>query len=251
MREIGTQSVCVALWRGVLGILFPPRCSLCGEALAPSRRILLCDRCWESLPAIRQPYCPRCGKWIAGNAPVPCDTPCGDCRLREPPFGICRSAGRYEGPLKECVHRFKFGGARELGAALGAFMAEFLRRELPGESYDGCVPVPASRRGLRERGFDQALDLARELGKRAGIPVERGMLARTGARPSQTALSRAERILNARGAFAARSGGPAAGRRLLLIDDVYTTGATADACVRALLGAGAARVDVLTLARGA
>ncbi len=251
MRETGTQSLCVALWRGILGLVFPAHCALCAVPLAPGRPTPLCDRCWDALPSIRQPYCPRCGRQIRGATLVPFDTPCGECRIEKPRFGICRSAGLYEGSLRECVHLLKFGDRRELAAAMGLFMAECLARELPGAKYDALVPVPISRARLRERGFNQARDLARALGARAGMPVEARALTRGEGRPSQRTFSRAERCKNVCGDFTVSDAGAVEGRRLLLIDDVYTTGATVDECVRVLLRAGAEAVDVFTLARGA
>ena len=142
MGEIGTQSVCAALWRGLVNLVFPAHCALCGAPLPPSRAICLCGPCWEALPSVRQPYCPRCGREIAGGTLVPFDTPCGECRLEEPQYGICRAAGRYEGSLRECVHLMKFRDRRELSAAMGLFMAEWLAREIPGSAYDALVPVP-------------------------------------------------------------------------------------------------------------
>ena len=250
MNGIGTRSLCVALRRGLLGLLFPARCALCGASLPPAGPGGLCGPCRGRLPAIRQPYCPRCGRQVHGAVPVPFDTPCGGCRVRPPRFGTCRSAGRYEGSLRECVHLMKFGDRRDLAEPLGAFMAESFARECPGASYDALVPVPISPERRRERGFNQSLDLARVLGRRAGIAVEKRALARRGGRPSQRALSRAQRRLNVRGEFAVPDPRLAAGRRLLLVDDVYTTGATAAECVSTLLAAGAAGVDVYTLARG-
>lgn len=250
MGEIGTQSVCAALWRGIVNLLFPAHCALCGAPLPPSRPICLCGPCWEALPSVRQPYCPRCGREIAGGTLVPFDTPCGECRMEEPRYGICRAAGRYEGSLRECVHLMKFRDRRELSAAMGLFMAEWLAREIPGSVYDALVPVPIAPERMRERGFNQALDLARALGRRAGIPVEPRALGRAGGRPAQRTLTRAARRANVRGVFSVPDPGAVRGRRLLLIDDVYTTGATVGECVKALRRAGAAAVDVFTLARG-
>lgn len=250
MREIETQSLCVALWRGLISLVFPAHCALCEAPLAPGYPVCLCGRCRDELPLIRQPYCPRCGRQIGGETLVPFDTPCGECRLEERPFGICRTAGRYEGTLRECVHLLKFKDRRELGVALGFFMAEWLARELPGARYDALVPVPISRERLRERGFNQALDLARALGARAGMPVQARALRRAGGRPSQRTLSRAARRENVRGDFIVADARPVRGRRLLLVDDVYTTGATVAECARVLRRAGTASVDVFTLARG-
>lgn len=201
------------------------------------------------MPQIRQPFCPKCGVPIESTALIPFDIPCGECRLTRRPYGVCRSAGVYDGPLKQCIHSFKYEGRRELAEVLGRFMAECADRELAEAEYDALVPVPLHRDRLRERGFNQALLLARELAKRRGSPVAPDVLARDRGTLSQSTLSRRERLKNVRGAFAVGERGAVRGMRFLVIDDVYTTGATADECARILMKAGARAVDILTLAR--
>lgn len=250
MSEDAAPSLITALWRGILSLIFPAHCALCVKPLHPGHAICLCDTCWSGLPRLRQPFCPRCGRHIPGSAIVPFDTRCGECRLASPRFGICRSAGLYEGALKQCIHLFKFEGRRELARPLGLLMAECAARELCGIAFDCLVPVPLHRKKLRARGFNQAAALACELGIRIGVPVAYRVLERIEERDSQSTLTRAARSRNVSGAFAVGGRELVEGMHLLLVDDVFTTGATVGECVRVLLRGGAGAVDVLTLARG-
>jgi ComF family protein len=182
---------------------------------------------------------------------VPYDTLCGECRVSGKRFGICRSAGLYEGQLKECIHLFKYEGRVEMAKALGSFMDEFARRELREWEIDAVVPVPLHRAKRRVRGFNQALLLAREIGRHMDVDVRGGVLRRVRRGESQSTLKRAERMKNIRGVFSLVNRDAVRGLRLLLVDDVFTTGATAEECVKVLLEGGAKRVDVFTAARGA
>lgn len=236
------------VWRGILNVVFPAHCALCMSPLEPGHAICLCEPCWTGLPRARQPFCPKCGRPIAGRAMTPFVTACGECRLDPPLFGICRPAGLYEGGLKQCIHLFKYEGKRWLARPLGILMAECAAREFEGVGFDALVPVPLHRSKLRGRGFNQAELLARELGRHTGVPVSHRALVRVEARESQSTLTRAARLKNVRGAFDVAGRDPVAGKRFLLIDDVFTTGATVGECVRVLLRNGAGAVDVCTLA---
>jgi len=239
-----------AVWRGILSLVFPAHCALCMKPLEPGHALCLCDACWSELPRLRQPFCPKCGRPIQGQAVIPFDTRCGECRLAPPRFGICRSSGVYEGGLTQCIHLFKYEGKRELARPLGLLMAECAAREFQGVVFDCLVPVPLHRTKLRARGFNQAAELAREMGARMGVPVAHRALRRIEERDSQSTLTRAARLQNVRGAFAVGRRELVDGMHVLLIDDVFTTGATIEECVRVLLRGGARAVDVCTLARG-
>ncbi len=239
-----------AVWRGILSLVFPVHCALCMKPLEPGNALCLCDACWNELPRLRQPFCPKCGRPIQGRTMIPFATRCGECRLSLPRFGICRSAGLYEGGLTRCIHLFKYGGKRELARPLGILMAECAARELQGIAFDRLVPVPLHRTKLRARGFNQAAELAREMGARMGVSVAHRALMRIEERDSQSTLTRAARARNIKGAFAVGRREMVDGMHVLLIDDVFTTGATIEECVRVLLKGGARAVDVCTLARG-
>src|SRR5262249_41865830 len=173
---------------------------------------------------------------------------CGRCRRRRPLFGYARAATRYDDVAREALHAFKFGGCRALAAPLGDLIAE-LDRELPTAVPDLLVPVPLHRRRERERGFNQSYLLARRVGHIWNVPVRRDVLQRAVYTVPQTQLSGEARRSNVRTAFVLRHVDVVAGRRVLLVDDVFTTGSTATACAVCLRKAGAAEVGVLTVAR--
>lgn len=179
---------------------------------------------------------------------------CARCLRTPPNFRRARSAARYRAAaeddpesLPSLIRRHKYGLDQSVGRAL----AEFLPAELPLESgdIDVVIPVPLHRKRLWWRGFNQAAILAQEIARRIGAPLDTAALVRTRATRPQTARDHDERIRNVRGAFAARKPRRIAGRGVLLVDDVMTTGATTDECARTLIRAGAASVDVFTLAR--
>jgi ComF family protein len=239
------------LGRGLLEIAFPARCAACGRRVPEAAA--LCELCALSVEGPGPARCGRCGEPLAA-APAPgLDARCGRCLAAPPAFTRASAPYRHEGALATAVSRFKFGGRPELARPLGALLAPALDEAL-GRGAELVVPVPLHPRRLREREFNQALLLAARAAAalargaaRPPRPDARALVRRRPTRP-QIGLTPAERAANVRGAFAA-DGARVAGRAVLLVDDVLTTGATADACARALLEAGARAVEVLTLTR--
>jgi ComF family protein len=215
---------------GLLDAIFPKRCAGCGSGPWP-----FCDRCRAELVPLGRPWCERCG--------APSSSPVASCR-HCPPGSLAgaRSAFLFDGPARRAVHRLKFSGWRPVAEALGAAMA--VSWDLPA---DGLTWVPLSRRRRADRGFDQAHALARVVARRLDLPLL-GLLSRVADAGQQARRGGVERRAAVRGAFAAR--GPSPGR-VVLVDDVLTTGATAAACAEALVGAGAREVFALTAARAA
>jgi len=174
---------------------------------------------------------------------------CAACRRRPPSFAYARAALRYEDVAREALHAFKFGGHRALAGPLGDALVEAVEGRLPGGAPDLLVPVPLHPRRERERGFNQSRLLARRLGRAWGCPVRDDVLVRAVATPSQTSLDGAARRANVRRAFRLRRPELVAGRHVVLVDDILTTGATLSECARCLEVAAPRIVGVLAVAR--
>jgi ComF family protein len=224
--------------------VFPPVCLSCRRALLAHDA--LCPKCWSKIDFIRAPLCDRLG------SPLPYDTGgtmISAAAAADPPdYARARAVGHYSGVLRELIHDFKFSDRHAVRALLARLMSD-AGAGLLAEA-EVVVPVPLSRRRLLSRRFNQAALLAQTVARAAGLPFEPLALVRTRATPPQVGLTRNERKLNVRGVFAVpeRFKARIAGRHVLLVDDVLTTGATCGAASRALLRAGAVSVDVLALA---
>ncbi|MBI4614655.1 MAG: ComF family protein [Planctomycetes bacterium] len=231
---------------GLLDVAFPRTCFLCRADLSSSRNQALCARCWRSLPRLRRRACDRCG------TPDPLalwDGGCSACRRRSFPHRSLVAAGSHRGGLRELVHLLKYSGFRGAAGPLARILAARLRRQdtLRSHRIDLVVPVPSSASRDAARGFDHAALLARRLAARLGLPIDARALFRRRRAPPQTSLSGAARRRNLAGVFAARAS-RVRGRRVLLVDDVRTTGTTAAEAARALRRAGARVVVVAVVA---
>ena len=231
-----------------LGFLFPEICQLCGEERATAKDGYVCGRCWTHVRFIKPPFCERCGLPFDGDLTTSFE--CTNCREMALRFSAARSAVVARGPVLEIIHRYKYQRA----LWFEPFLAGLLLREtvpaLRGQDWDLIVPVPLHPLKQREREFNQAERLAVHLGDATSIPVNKRLLRRVVFTSTQTRLTRPQRAANMRGAFAMRDGAELDGERVILVDDVFTTGATTSACAQALLVAGAGDVCVWTVARG-
>jgi len=231
--------------RLALDLALPPLCSACREPLGDG--IGLCASCWSKLSFIEPPYCPRLG------IPFSYDPGSGllsmEAIANPPAYDRARAAVRYDNIARALVHSFKYGDRLDLAPLMGHWMAR-AGRELLGDA-DALIPVPLHWRRLWTRRFNQAASLAGAISQGSAVPIIHDALKRMRATAQQVGLSKAQRAENVQGAFRVPPGQQAqvAGRRLVLIDDVLTSGATVDTCARALLRAGAVRVDVLVFAR--
>ncbi len=236
-----------SFWRDFLDFFLPPKCPLCGTVSSSHPHGRPCPACLLRIPFIGHPRCPRCGRGYSTEAGE--DHLCGTCLTEGRTFYRARSIGAYEGLLLETIARFKFRGVSYLANPLGALLAEFEDPEFPFGEFELLLPVPLHPQRLRFRGYNQSLLLARRISRHRSIPLNFTALVRTRPTQPQTQLSGPERQKNIRGAFAVRNPAAVQGKKVLLIDDVFTTGATVQECARVLLRAGADRVDVLTVAR--
>ncbi|MEO6690585.1 MAG: ComF family protein [Dokdonella sp.] len=224
-----------------LRLVLPPRCLLCGAPGADGRD--LCAGCAADLVA-NIPCCPRCALPLPVSAPL-----CGECVKRPPPFAAAWVPFRYGHPLDLLEARFKFRGDLAVGRVLAELMLERAGVDKPARPAV-LIPVPLHRTRLRERGYNQALELARPLARAMNIPIGHELLERAKATPPQTGLDAKARRRNLRDAFSIAAGAqlPA---HVALFDDVMTTGATLRECARVLQQAGVQRIDVWALARAA
>ncbi len=222
----------------LLDLLLPRRCAACDVAVRS--RTALCAPCSASLEPVACP-CPVCGLPAAGAI-------CLSCQTDRPPFARAAAPLVFGGALSEAISRLKYGGKTHLAPALASLLVPALREDPMTAAAEVVLPVPLHPRRLRRRGFNQAALLLAPLRRHLGGRCCWGALHRIRPGPPQAALGRRQRLENLRGAFRA-SPAAVAGRTVLLVDDVMTTGATARACADALCGAGAAEVRVLTLAR--
>jgi ComF family protein len=234
---------------GLVAVLLAPACAACHAPLSHPSRGPVCDGCWNAISGFTPPLCGRCGdpltSWRVLAVDARGDGVCPQCSRRASPLARSRAIGAYDGSLRAILHAFKYEGCRSLSHGLGARLRASAADVL--EEVDRAVPVPLHRSRRRERGFNQA----RELAARLGVPVV-DALRRTRATPSQTDLPAEARHENMRNAFALRrwyARPQLEGLRIVLVDDVSTTGATLEACAAVLRAAGAADVSAVTAAR--
>jgi len=232
-----------------LALCYPEVCQLCGNARATPAEGFVCARCRAQVRFIDPPFCERCGTPYQGQITNVFE--CANCRDSALDFSFARSSVIAREGVLDIIHRYKYNRA----LCFEPFLADLLlSRAVPvlaTAKWDLIVPVPLHHTRLREREFNQAERLARHLGAATGIPVETRLLRRLLPTQTQTVLGRPERIANVRRAFAIRRGKTLDGQRIILLDDVFTTGATTSACAKVLKAAGSGEVCVWTVARGA
>jgi ComF family protein len=232
-----------------LALLYPEVCQLCRSEPATAREGFVGRQCWSQVQFIRPPFCDRCGLPYPGE--ITGAFVCSNCHDLELLFSSARSAVIAKTAVLEAIHRFKYSRA----LWFENFLAGLLVREavpvlLRGEPWHAIVPVPLHPLKEREREFNQSALLARRLGEATGIPCDETILSRLVPTATQTHLNRAQRAENMKNAIVVRPDRNLKGRRIVVVDDVFTTGATTNQCARALRRAGAAEVCVWTVARG-
>lgn len=213
-------------------------CASCGADLFSEERF--CERCLEKLPFNAGYICEKCGRSIGEDYPV-----CLECKADMPSYTEARSAFRYEGDIVRLVKKFKTG-SKYLADVFAEYMAPLVPAAFPDADFFAFVPM--TERAEKRRGYNQSRLLAQALSARSGVAAEEGVLVKTRETSSQKELSRKERAVNLKGSFRVHERSLCRGKSVVLVDDVLTTGATANAVASALFGAGARKVYVLTLA---
>jgi ComF family protein len=234
----------------LVSVFFPAGCRICDRLLTGASRVPICGECLGSFVAMPKDICEVCGRPLAAfegkhGGSLLCPA-CGDNTYA---FERARSLAVYDGVLVQAILLLKFEQIEPLGEWFAGRLAELVGTEEGKLAADVVVPVPLHRQRERERGYNQAALLSRPLAKRLRLPHKAVLLMRTRARPDKRILTLEERWKSVRGAFATRPGSQVDNLRVLLVDDVLTTGATLDACARALRAAGAKSVIGLTVAR--
>lgn len=237
------------LGRGFLDLVCPPKCVLCGSFPTRGKEMHngLCPDCLEGFIPLPPAYCSRCGSPF--EARYESQHTCGKCLKKSPVYDRALAAGIYSDNLRRAVHAFKYEGRTELAGPLASFMAANLSPPFYPPKADFIIPVPLHRKRLRERGFNQALLLARALFHDRTELIDCRILERSRWTEPQVNLKGTARRRNVRQAFTLNDAGKVKGKNVIIIDDVYTTGATVAECSRVFKRAGAAGVYVLTLAR--
>lgn len=227
-----------------LDLLYPRRCPICDEILLP-REGLVCENCRKKLPYIREPLCKKCGKKLRSRE----KEYCRGCKTGRHLFCEGRAVFVYERALRRSIGRMKFQNRREYGEFYAREMAAVYARSLSRWEIRTILPIPMHRKKARRRGYDQSCLLARRMGELTGIPTEEECLVRIWQTLPQKELDAGERKKNLKGAFAVRN--PELIKEpVLLVDDIYTTGATLDAACEALNSQGISRIYFLVLAAG-
>ncbi len=231
-----------------LALLYPEVCQLCRAEPATPREGFVGVKCWSQVRFIRPPFCERCGLPYQGD--ITTQFVCTNCHGLKLYFTSARSAVVAKTVVLEAIHRFKYSRALWFEIFLAGLLVREATPVLRGQRWDFIVPVPLHPLKEREREFNQSALLAWHLSRATDIPCGEKILRRTAPTATQTHLKRDARAANMKDAFALRRGTELAGQRIVLVDDVFTTGATTNDCARALREAGAAEVCVWTVARG-
>jgi len=235
------------LFFNTLDFLFPPSCLTCGSRELYKRECLICKVCVNSIPFITHPFCTRCGKPFSTKSER--DHLCGECLTHNSYLTTVRALGKYEGILKTMIHEFKYKQKFALRNVFALLLDTYPTDDINFFSYDLFIPVPLHLDRLKQRGFNQAVMWGDILKKKYNVPLERTALKRTESTLPQVSLHGKTRKSNVRNAFKVTDSTLARDKAILLLDDVYTTGATMNECARVLIEAGAFRVDGFVIAR--
>ncbi len=237
------QNFTALLCRSLLDFVFPPHCCVCESYLEEDEHVV-CKGCWGGMELIDRGFCRRCGAPLAESV-----SPCQWCQKREFNFSGVRILSIFVGKTQDIIHQFKYSGKKSIGRRLGGMLAELLRDDDRMIKADMIVPVPLHRSRKRERGYNQSQIIAQSLGDALKIEVREDILTRWKWTKVQTKLDPIQRIENVDGAFRVVKAEDLKDKKVVLVDDVLTTGATANSCANTLTEGGAKSVFVAVAAR--
>lgn len=251
---MNNQNMIEYIKEGLLNFVFPLDCKICEKPIRESKGYSICEDCFKTIELIERPYCAKCGKPL-----IPTDffkqnreILCLDCKRKKYSFEFSRSTGIYDKVLKKCIHLFKYYGEKKLAKPLGKLMVDSLvKNDEFKRKIDLIIPVPLHKNDLKKRGFNQSVLLGKVTGDYLSIPVRENVLVKKKLTPFQVNLSKKERKINILGAFSVEKPEEIKGKNILILDDVFTTGATVEECTKELMKARAKNIFVLTLARTA
>ena len=227
----------------LITFVFPAKCRRCDTPMGVGKVHYLCNACWDQIELLKPPWCQICGlpRWSAV---------CADCREHPPLFRRLRAVAFYEPTLREAIHLMKYEKKQVISKHLIQLLQAHLPQDLASTDYDFLLPIPLHTNRLRQRGFNQAEQIAQGVAQVWGVPVQTDILLRTrDTVPLSSLESREERTKNIAGAFEVRPQDSIQGRKILLIDDIFTTGTTINEALKVLRFANPDCVDVLTLTR--
>lgn len=249
MNAIKNKDEWVNLIKGIFDLVLPRECVVCSSVIKDSQNGFVCSECFSKIKIIEPPFCKGCGRPFISRETLKYSPEhlCARCREKAFSFHCARAVGVYEGTLKKLIHAYKFRKKRALGEYLSKIMIENLGDKFEQIDFDTIIPVPLHKQRLRTREFDQSFLLAMKIGKHLNIPVLSDSLIRYRSTKPQLELKVKERLKNVKGAFRVREGEKIKGKSILLIDDVFTTGATINECSKILKKEGASRVDAFVL----
>ncbi|MCI0351659.1 MAG: ComF family protein [Acidobacteriales bacterium] len=241
--------ILVTALNSLSAVILPATCKLCQTQVEDLRLGVVCQSCWDSLKVIEAPWCGVCGYAFPSKAIDPNQALCGACRRGLYRFDVARAYGPFQDSLREIIHHLKYGRHPSLARPLAVRLTSVYEAHRHSLQADWLIPVPLHPARERERGFNQAVEISRHFSRLAGVPLAWRWLLRTRPTQVQAGLTRRERRSNVNGAFDVSKGAEIQGKTLLVIDDVFTTGATLNECARILKQRGAAKVAVLSVAR--
>lgn len=246
-NQMNRQNVFSRVIDSLSCVLFPEVCYFCGS-LNDTKGSVICSKCRSSIRSILMPFCEICGLPLSKFDHCSDELFCGSCISRAPAYDRARYGVYYENDIRSAITKFKFHASLFNVRPIAECLIEAFNRHYADESIDVILPIPVHRKRLIERGFNQVITLSQKLSNATGIPIERTSLIKRKHTKPQVGLPRSKRILNLKNAFMVSKPEKISGKRVLIIDDVSTTGATVSEAAKAVRKAGAAYIAVLVLA---